>query len=209
VRFLCLLARSPELRSSRTRAVGSSITALRELPRAVGWSRTRRRRAASPTPAPAWKVRVPPGPTSFAQLGVSPLPWGSRRFAFARSLARVLDLRCDCLVPALANRGFGVDAFAESMRKLGLGEDDEAGEEKLPERPGEADCTYYLRTGACGYGERCRYNHPRDRPAPVSASLTHAASLSACPPTPALVLCQVLFCSFSFVSCSSRWLLVS
>uniref|UniRef100_A0A0D3ELY5 C3H1-type domain-containing protein n=1 Tax=Oryza barthii TaxID=65489 RepID=A0A0D3ELY5_9ORYZ len=33
----------------------------------------------------------------------------------------------------------------------------------LPERPGEEDCVYYLRTGACGFGDRCRYNHPRDR----------------------------------------------
>ncbi|KAG0450664.1 hypothetical protein HPP92_026604 [Vanilla planifolia] len=32
-----------------------------------------------------------------------------------------------------------------------------------PERPGEPDCAYYLRTGACGYGERCRYNHPLHR----------------------------------------------
>ncbi|KAL6850534.1 hypothetical protein ACP4OV_021161 [Aristida adscensionis] len=61
----------------------------------------------------------------------------------------------------------------ESMRRLGLGggEEDEdeaqkaaaAAAVKLPERPGEADCVYYLRTGSCGYGERCRYNHPRDR----------------------------------------------
>jgi hypothetical protein len=71
------------------------------------------------------------------------------------------------------------------MRRLGLGDDGEAGEEKLPERPGEADCAYYLRTGACGYGERCRYNHPRDRPAPVRTSLIHAA------PPPLSLLCSV------------------
>lgn len=71
------------------------------------------------------------------------------------------------------------------MRRLGLGDDGEAGEEKLPERPGEADCAYYLRTGACGYGERCRYNHPRDRPAPVRATLIHAA------PPPLPLLCSV------------------
>jgi hypothetical protein len=74
--------------------------------------------------------------------------------------------------------------FAESMRRLGLGDDGEPGEEKLPERPGEADCAYYLRTGACGYGERCRYNHPRDRPPPVRARR------SLLPPA---LLCFVLF----------------
>lgn len=29
-----------------------------------------------------------------------------------------------------------------------------------PDRPGEPDCVYFLRTGVCGYGTNCRYNHP-------------------------------------------------
>ncbi|XAR68140.1 hypothetical protein NMG60_11003167 [Bertholletia excelsa] len=29
-----------------------------------------------------------------------------------------------------------------------------------PDRPGEPDCTHYLRTGLCSYGSNCRYNHP-------------------------------------------------
>ncbi|KAK9077738.1 hypothetical protein SSX86_006075 [Deinandra increscens subsp. villosa] len=53
----------------------------------------------------------------------------------------------------------------EPMRQLGLG--DEA--ESYPERPDEADCIYYLRTGFCGYGSRCRFNHPRDRGSVVGA----------------------------------------
>ncbi|XP_052189363.1 zinc finger CCCH domain-containing protein 34 isoform X2 [Diospyros lotus] len=53
----------------------------------------------------------------------------------------------------------------EPMWQLGLG----GGAEAYPERPGEADCMYYLRTGFCGYGARCRYNHPRDRGAVVGA----------------------------------------
>lgn len=32
-----------------------------------------------------------------------------------------------------------------------------------PDRPGEPDCIYYLRTGFCGYGSRCRFNHPTKR----------------------------------------------
>ena len=35
--------------------------------------------------------------------------------------------------------------------------------ESYPERPDEPDCIYYLRTGFCGYGARCRFNHPQDR----------------------------------------------
>ena len=50
------------------------------------------------------------------------------------------------------------------MWRMGLGGDGGEGDgARLPERPGEADCIYYLRTGACGFGDRCRYNHPRDR----------------------------------------------
>ncbi|XP_020220677.1 zinc finger CCCH domain-containing protein 34 [Cajanus cajan] len=53
----------------------------------------------------------------------------------------------------------------EGMWQLGLG----AAEESYPQRPDEADCTYYLRTGFCGFGSRCRFNHPRDRAAVVGA----------------------------------------
>lgn len=31
---------------------------------------------------------------------------------------------------------------------------------QYPDRPGEPDCIYYLRTGVCGYGSNCRFNHP-------------------------------------------------
>ncbi|KAI3469417.1 hypothetical protein Pfo_026080 [Paulownia fortunei] len=48
---------------------------------------------------------------------------------------------------------------SKPMWQLGLG----GGPESYPERPDEPDCIYYLRTGFCGYGNRCRFNHPRDR----------------------------------------------
>ncbi|KAH7857096.1 hypothetical protein Vadar_008973 [Vaccinium darrowii] len=44
-----------------------------------------------------------------------------------------------------------------------------SGVESYPERPDEANCIYYLRTGFCGYGSRCRFNHPRDRSSVVVA----------------------------------------
>ncbi|KAJ0815765.1 putative transcription factor C3H family [Helianthus annuus] len=47
----------------------------------------------------------------------------------------------------------------EPVWQLGLG----GGSDSLPQRPDEADCIYYLRTGFCGYGSRCRFNHPVDR----------------------------------------------
>lgn len=39
-----------------------------------------------------------------------------------------------------------------------------------PERPGEQVCSYYIRTGYCAYGVKCRYNHPRDRGTVTSAA---------------------------------------
>ncbi|XP_073140789.1 zinc finger CCCH domain-containing protein 32 [Henckelia pumila] len=46
----------------------------------------------------------------------------------------------------------------ESMRRFNFWE-----REVYPDRPGQADCAYYMRTGSCGYGAKCRFHHPRDR----------------------------------------------
>ncbi|KAL7088394.1 hypothetical protein ACP275_13G124900 [Erythranthe tilingii] len=35
--------------------------------------------------------------------------------------------------------------------------------ECLPERPGDPDCPYFLKTQRCKFGIRCRFNHPKDR----------------------------------------------
>ncbi|XP_023768694.1 zinc finger CCCH domain-containing protein 34 [Lactuca sativa] len=59
------------------------------------------------------------------------------------------------------NTSGGQTGLEEPMWQLGL--------ESYPERPDEADCIYYLRTGFCGYGSRCRFNHPRDRSSVVGA----------------------------------------
>ncbi|CAH2051809.1 unnamed protein product [Thlaspi arvense] len=44
----------------------------------------------------------------------------------------------------------------EFMWRLGFGG------KTYPVRPGAPDCAYYMRTGVCGFGNRCRYNHPLD-----------------------------------------------
>ncbi|KAL2991884.1 hypothetical protein AAZX31_10G020200 [Glycine max] len=63
-------------------------------------------------------------------------------------------------------RSPGTDTgLEESMWHLTLG----GGGESYPERPGVPNCVYYMRTGVCGYGGRCRYNHPHDRAAVVAA----------------------------------------
>ncbi|XP_047338290.1 zinc finger CCCH domain-containing protein 32-like [Impatiens glandulifera] len=53
----------------------------------------------------------------------------------------------------------GETGLEEPLWQLGLA----VGGEAYPERPDEPDCNYYLRTGFCGYGARCRFNHPQDR----------------------------------------------
>ncbi|CAM9003179.1 unnamed protein product [Rhodiola kirilowii] len=52
----------------------------------------------------------------------------------------------------------GVTGLEESMMRMGL-----RGAETYPQRPGVADCDHYMRTGYCGFGSRCRFNHPQDR----------------------------------------------
>ncbi|KAF8017262.1 hypothetical protein BT93_H2452 [Corymbia citriodora subsp. variegata] len=62
----------------------------------------------------------------------------------------------------------------EPMWQLGLGSGGGGGRAEsesdpaYPERPNEADCIYYL--SYCGYGARCRFNHPRDRSAVMRAT---------------------------------------
>lgn len=121
---------------------------------------------------------------SLARASIEPARRGSRPIVALRELP---------MEPYAAAEGGGGGADAstgleESMRRLGL--DGEAGEDKLPERPGEADCAYYLRTGACGYGERCRYNHPRDRAAPPANGVGRTAVTVDYPERPGQPLCE-------------------
>ncbi|RXH95696.1 hypothetical protein DVH24_008196 [Malus domestica] len=55
--------------------------------------------------------------------------------------------------------GFLLATLAPSSSSLDL----RPRSESCPERPGVPNCVYYMRTGFCGYGGRCQYNHPRDR----------------------------------------------
>ncbi|XP_072993919.1 zinc finger CCCH domain-containing protein 3 isoform X1 [Typha latifolia] len=51
----------------------------------------------------------------------------------------------------------------EVMWRLEVDDGQENGDgsgNQYPDRPGEPDCIFYLRTGMCGYGANCRYNHP-------------------------------------------------
>ncbi|CAN0877056.1 Zinc finger CCCH domain-containing protein 32, partial [Linum grandiflorum] len=70
-------------------------------------------------------------------------------------------------------------------------------EPKFPERPGELECQYYLRTGDCKYGSSCRYHHPRDRSVPVSDSVLNPLGLPLRPGTqPCSFYMQNGYCKF-------------
>ncbi|KAJ8434415.1 hypothetical protein Cgig2_002617 [Carnegiea gigantea] len=81
---------------------------------------------------------------------------------------------------------WGETGLEESMWRLNL-----SGQESYPERPGVSDCMYYMRTGLCGFGSRCRYNHPRDRAAAVVAARLVGGEYPERPGEPA---CQLLLC---------------
>lgn len=50
-------------------------------------------------------------------------------------------------------------------------------EQVFPERPGEPECQYYLKTGDCKFGSSCHFDHPRDRVAPRTNCLLSPAGL--------------------------------
>lgn len=51
-----------------------------------------------------------------------------------------------------------MNSIEKSMGKMILKSPVESG--SYPERVDEPDCAYYMRTGLCGYGPNCRFNHP-------------------------------------------------
>ncbi|KAG9446331.1 hypothetical protein H6P81_012459 [Aristolochia fimbriata] len=69
---------------------------------------------------------------------------------------------------------FGAEALERQLQNLSLEEngggnlesdtavytDKEDRKPHFPLRPGEPDCAFYLRTGACKYGSSCKFNHP-------------------------------------------------
>ena len=56
----------------------------------------------------------------------------------------------------------GMSEMKIEEKEIGVGE-----LQKYPDRPGEPDCLYYLRTGSCGYGTNRRFNHPLLPPSKV------------------------------------------
>ncbi|KAK1426710.1 hypothetical protein QVD17_15389 [Tagetes erecta] len=78
------------------------------------------------------------------------------------------------------------DVVEGSMMRLELWD---GRREFYPERPGMVDCVYYMRTGTCGYGSKCRYNHPPDRSNSAGGGV-RAEGVGAYPERPGEPSCQ-------------------
>ena len=52
---------------------------------------------------------------------------------------------------------------AEVMWQMTLGGGESIERGPFPERIGEPDCSYYMRTGLCRFGATCKFNHPPNR----------------------------------------------
>ncbi|PIA37561.1 hypothetical protein AQUCO_03000259v1 [Aquilegia coerulea] len=60
--------------------------------------------------------------------------------------------------------------------------------ELLPERPGQPDCPYFLKTQKCKFGFRCKFNHPKDKI--VSSIPLATVNVSALPERPSEPPCS-------------------
>ncbi|MBA0583272.1 hypothetical protein Gorai_014137, partial [Gossypium raimondii] len=128
-------------------------------------------RVARPPPLPGSYVQGGAyGPVLFSP-GVVPIP------GWSHYLAPVSPVLSPGAQPAVgATSLYGLTHLSSSTPSLagpysslpsstGLSSSNQK-EHTFPERPGEPECQYYLRTGDCKFGSSCRYHHPRDRVVP-------------------------------------------
>eukprot|EP00249_Psilotum_nudum_P023415 c28863_g3_i1 orf=1270-2199(+) len=55
---------------------------------------------------------------------------------------------------------------------------------QYPERPGQPECLYYMKTGECKFGDRCRFHHPRERGFPSTPYALNSMGLPLRPEAP-------------------------
>ncbi|KAI4323315.1 hypothetical protein L6164_022930 [Bauhinia variegata] len=90
------------------------------------------------------------------------------------------------LTPTAANLSIGIVNPAASLYQaidprmsssmVGIGQT------TYPQRPGQIECDYYMKTGECKYGERCKYHHPIDRSVKLTlAGLPRREGAAVCP----------------------------
>ncbi|KAL8209655.1 hypothetical protein R6Q57_006387 [Mikania cordata] len=69
-----------------------------------------------------------------------------------------------------------VHNIEEAVKRLKIqadGKEDGTVAGGYPGRPSEPDCIFYIRTGMCGYGSNCRFNHPTN----IGQAIQHGGKL--------------------------------
>ncbi|KAH7571361.1 hypothetical protein JRO89_XS04G0029000 [Xanthoceras sorbifolium] len=65
--------------------------------------------------------------------------------------------------PSLSPSLNQVNVLLDAMWQMSLRTNEAVESGPYPERKGEPDCSYYIRTGLCRFGATCRFNHPPNR----------------------------------------------
>eukprot|EP00252_Welwitschia_mirabilis_P025553 TRINITY_DN8028_c0_g1_i1.p1 TRINITY_DN8028_c0_g1~~TRINITY_DN8028_c0_g1_i1.p1 ORF type:complete len:474 (-),score=90.36 TRINITY_DN8028_c0_g1_i1:546-1967(-) len=54
-------------------------------------------------------------------------------------------------------------SYLSPAAPLGIEPPNVQAEQMYPQRPGQQECLFYMRTGYCKFGSTCKYHHPRER----------------------------------------------
>lgn len=65
-------------------------------------------------------------------------------------------------------------------------------QKEFPERPGQPECQFYMKTGDCKFGSSCRYHHPPEVVVPKSDVALSPSGLPLRPVSSFLSLCYIL-----------------
>ncbi|PIA29833.1 hypothetical protein AQUCO_05800125v1 [Aquilegia coerulea] len=137
-------------------------------PGVANWTLSR----ASFIPSPRWQ-----GPSSYAQLilpqGVVPVPgWNA-----------YTGLPSERQQQTPGNNIYGASRQNETSQEA-QGAYAFQRDNVFPERPGQPECQFYMKTGDCKYGAVCRFHHPRERLIPVPNCLLSPLGLPLRPGEP-------------------------
>lgn len=97
---------------------------------------------------------------SIAALGPSILP------------SSAANLNIGVLNPAVSVYQAFDPRLSNPMSQVGIAE------AIYPQRPGQIECDYYMKTGECKFAERCKFHHPIDRSAPSLSKQATAVKLT-------------------------------
>lgn len=129
-------------------------------------------------PSPRWQ-----GPSSYTQLilpqGVVPVPnWN----AYSGQLGSLPSSERQQQTTG-NNQYYGTSRQSETSQE-GQGVYASQRDNVFPERPGQPECQFYMKTGDCKYGAVCRFHHPRERLIPVPNCLLSPLGLPLRPGEP-------------------------